>query len=154
MSKLLRATLAIGLVLSLVAAGGCGGDTQKKNDYVKAINKVQTDFANAASKLQAGGAGSGEAGAKKTFANLKAAIDKVVADLQGVKPPDSVKALHNELIGEMKSFGQSIQRAGASLGSKDPQKILAAQTQFATDAGQVGAKIGATIDKINTELHK
>lgn len=154
MTKLLRALLVGALAISLVVAGGCGGDTKKKNDYVNAVNKVQTDFANAVSKLQSAGAGSGVAGAQKTFTNLKAAIDKVVGDLQGVTPPDSVKNLHNELIAEMKSFGSSIDAAGASLSSKDPQKILAAQTKFATDASGVATKIGNTIDKINTQLHK
>ena len=142
------------LAISLVGAAGCGGDTKKKNDYVDAVNKVQTDFANAVSKLQTASAGSGISGAQKTFANLGTAIDKVVSDLQGVTPPDSVKNLHNQLIAEMKSFGVSIKTAGASLSSGDPKKILAAQTKFATDASGVATKIGNTIDQINTQLHK
>ena len=39
MTKLLRALLVGALAISLVVAGGCGGDTKKKNDYVNAVNK-------------------------------------------------------------------------------------------------------------------
>ena len=52
MTRLLRVALVGVLALSLVAGAGCGGDTKKKDDYVDAVNKVQTDFATAVSNLQ------------------------------------------------------------------------------------------------------
>ena len=155
MTSLVRAAVVTAALLSLVVAAGCGSDTKASNDYVDAINKVQTDFANNVQKVgSAPSTGSDPtAAAKKTFTDLKAAIDKVIADLQGVKPPDKVKALHNQLISEMKQFNQEVQAAGASLSSADPKKILAAQSKFASDASTLGTKISQTISDINDKLH-
>ena len=154
MTSLVRTAAVCLAVLSLVAVAGCGSDTKSSNQYVEAINKVQQDFANNVQKVGQSSAGSDpQAAAKKTFSDLKTAIDKVIADLQGVKPPDKVKDLHNQLISEMKEFDDQVKSAGDSLSSKDPQAILKAQTQFATSASTLGAKISKTIDDINTKLH-
>ena len=154
MTSLARAALVCVAVLSLVGAVGCGGDTKSKNDYVSAINKVQTDFANSVQKVgTSSSAGSDPAAAaKKTFADLKAAIDKVIADLRGVEPPDEVKTLHSQLISEMTEFGNQVKAAGDSLSSKDPTAILKAQSQFASSASTLGTRISKTIDDINSKL--
>jgi hypothetical protein len=149
MKSLLRLTLLLATVLALVAATGCGSDTKSSNDYVTALNKVQTDFAASVSKTSAAGSGTQAA---DVFTNLSTAIDKLIADLKGVEPPDKVKDLHNELISEMTQFKSQVEAAGASLKSGDAQKIVAAQTKFATEASQLGTKIGQTIDGINKKL--
>ena len=51
MSSLARMVVVTATVLSLVVVAGCGSDTKASNDYVKAINKVQTDFVNNVQKL-------------------------------------------------------------------------------------------------------
>jgi hypothetical protein len=86
------------------------------------------------------------------FANLNTAIDKVISDLKAVKPPDKVKDLHNELISQLGTFNGAVQKAGVALQTGDPQKILKAQSTFATDASTVGTKLGQTIQAINTKL--
>jgi hypothetical protein len=138
--------------LSLVAAG-CGSDSQSTNDYVTAINKVQTNFAKDVKTVgteQSGG--DPAAAAKKTFADLMAAIDRVVADLKAVKPPDKVKDLHNQLVSEMSQFDSQVKAAGESLSSKDPKAIETAQTQFASSASTLGTQISQTIGAINKKL--
>jgi hypothetical protein len=151
-SPLLAVTVCLA-ALSLVAAG-CGSDTKTSNDYVNAINKVQTDFANNVQKVGSAPSGSDPtAAAKKTFSDLNAAIDKVISDLKAVKPPDKVKDLHNQLVSEMVQFNGQVKAAGDSLSSKDPSKILAAQSKFASDASTLGTKISQTIDQINQKLH-
>ena len=149
MKRLLRAALVLTAVLALVAAAGCGSDTKSSNDYVNALNKVQTDFADSVSKTSAAGSGGKAA---DVFTNLSTAIDKLIADLKGVEPPDKVKDLHNELISEMTQFKSQVEAAGASLKSGDAAKIVAAQTKFATEASALGTKIGQTIDGINKKL--
>jgi hypothetical protein len=133
---------------------GCGGDTKSSNDYVSAINKVQTDFANDVQKVGGSPAAGSDptAAAKKTFADLKTAIDKVIVDLKGVEAPDKVKALHNQLISEMSDFDTQVKAAGDSLNSKDPQAIAAAQSKFASSASTLGTRISKTINDINTTL--
>lgn len=141
-------------VLALVATG-CGGDTKKSNDYVDAVNKAQTDFADNIQKVgtSAPSGGDAAAAAKQTFSNLSTAIDKVVSDLKAVDPPDDVKDLHNELISELNEFGGQVKEAASSISSNDPQAIVAAQSKFATSASSLGTRISKTISDINTKLH-
>ena len=51
MTSLLRLAVAGVAILALVAGTGCGSDTKSSNDYVSAVNKVQTDFANNVRKV-------------------------------------------------------------------------------------------------------
>src|SRR5215212_3140886 len=154
MTSLLRAAVICAAALSLVVAAGCGGDTKSSNDYVSAINKVQTDFAADVQKVgSSSSAGSDPAAAaKKTFTDLKTAIDKVIADLKGIEAPDKVKDLHNQLIAEINDFQDQVKAAGDSLNSKDPQAIVSAQSKFATSASSLGTRISKTISDINTKL--
>src|SRR5437763_1604208 len=109
MTRLLRVALVTALSLSLVAAAGCGSSNKESNDYVKAINKAQTDFATSVSKLQSSGS------VKDTFANLETAIHKVVTDVKAVKPPDKVRDLHEELVGELNQLEQEVKAASAAI---------------------------------------
>jgi hypothetical protein len=157
MTSFLRAAAVTAAALSLVVITGCGSsDTKSSNDYISAINKVQTDFAANVQKVGSGTSANGSdpaAAAKKTFADLKTAIDKAISDLKGVNPPDKVKSLHGDLISEMQEFETDVKAAGASLSTKDSSKILKAQSAFATSAGTLGTRISQTIDAINKKLH-
>jgi hypothetical protein len=153
MTRLLRSVLLLATALALVAGTGCGSsDTKTSNDYVGAINKAQTDFAASVSKMSATPASSAKKATGGPFANLNAAIDKVISDLKAVKAPDKVKELHTELIAELGTFNGAVQKAGAALKTGDPQKILKAQSTFAKDASTIGTKLGQTIQAINTKL--
>ena len=154
MTSLLRAAVICAAALALVVTAGCGSDTKSNNEYVSAINKVQTDFAADVQKVGSGSSAGSDpaAAAKKTFSDLKTAIDKVIADLKAVDPPDKVKDLHDQLIAEMNDFEDQVTAAGDSLDSKDPQTILSAQSKFATSASSLGTRISKTISDINTKL--
>jgi hypothetical protein len=153
MTSLLRAAVICAAALSLVVAAGCGGDTKSSNEYVSDINKVQTDFAADVQKVGSSSGGSDPAAAaKKTFADLKTAIDKVIADLKGIEAPDKVKDLHNQLIAEMNDFDTEVKAAGDSLNSADPTAIVKAQSKFATSASSLGTRISKTIGDINAKL--
>lgn len=154
MTSLLRLAVACLAAISLVAGAGCGSDTKSSNDYVKAINKVQTEFASDIQKVGTSAPSGTDpaAKAKQTFSDLGAAIDKAVTDLKAVDPPDEVKDLHNQLIAEMTQFGSQVNTASASLKSGDPQAIVAAQSKFAASASAVGQQISKTIGDINKKL--
>jgi outer membrane murein-binding lipoprotein Lpp len=154
MNSFARVVVVCVAALALVVASGCGSDTKSSNDYVSAINKVQTDFANDVQKVGTSSAAGSDpaAAAKKTFTNLKAAIDKVIVDLKAVDPPDKVKDLHNQLIAEMNDFDTEVKAAGDSLNSADPTAIVKAQSKFATSASSLGTRISKTIGDINTKL--
>jgi hypothetical protein len=155
MSSLARAALVSLAALALLVGTGCGGDTKEANDYVSAVNKVQTDFAKSIQKAGASSASKSSdptAAAKETFADLNTAIGKVVSDLKAVDPPEKVKDLHDDLISEMTEFQRQVKAAGESLSSKDPQTITTAQSKFAASASTLGTRISKTIDDINAKL--
>jgi hypothetical protein len=154
MTSLARAVALVVAALALVVVAGCGSDTKESNNYVNAINKAQTDFANNVQKIGSASASGSDpaAAAKKTFQDLDAAINKVVADLKAVDPPDKVKDLHDQLVSELGQFESQVKKAGDSLGSGDPQAIVKAQTTFASSASSLGTQISKTINDINSKL--
>src|SRR6476661_8460784 len=104
MTSLARAALVTIAALALLVGAGCGGgDTQSANDYVKSINKVQTDFASSMNSTAAPSTSSSDpmASAKATFSKIDTGLKKVVAELKGIKPPDKVKTQHQDLIREI-----------------------------------------------------
>ena len=142
----MQRTLAVALSLAFLVA--CGGDTTAKNEYVAAVNRAQTEFAAGIAKARPG------ADAAKTFDDMQAAIDKVVADLRAVDPPDEVAALHERLVREMAGFGTAVEQAAGSLTSGDPGKLAAAQAAFTRSTAGAGRKIDATIGQINAKLQE
>jgi peptidoglycan hydrolase CwlO-like protein len=151
MSQLLRLALLAALALSLVAAG-CGDDTAAKNEYVDAVNKAQTDFAAAVQKIQADASSASPDQAKQVFDDLAGEVDNVVSDLEAVEPPEEVSDLHNRLVDQMGSFGDSIREAGDSIDGGDPQAIIEATTKFSQEVSKLGTDISTTINEINQQL--
>ena len=157
MSSLMRVLTICVAALALVVAAGCGGgsNTSSKNDYVTALNKVQTDFASSLSASAGTGTTSSSdplAGAKDTFKKIDAGLTKVVANLKGIKPPDEVKDLHQQLITEIDQLDQEVKKVSDSVGSGDLKKIATAQTDFAAAATKLQTQFSKTIDDINSKL--
>jgi len=148
MTRFLRPLLVTALALSLVGASGCG--SSKSNDYVNAVNKAANEFASSVKSVPAA---TSPSQIKSTTDKYKAAIDKVIGDLKAASPPDKVKALHNELIGELQQFDAAVTKFGAASGTSDPAKLTAAATQFAKDFSAIVGKVPTTIDAINKKLH-
>ena len=145
----MQRTLPVALSLAFLVA--CGGDTTAKNEYVAAVNKAQTEFAAGIGKAAPSAT---EADATKVFGDMQAAIEKVVADLRAVEPPDEVAALHQRLVREMADFGTAVEKAAGSLRSGDPGKLAAAQAAFTKSTAGAGRKIDATIGQINAKLQE
>lgn len=156
MLKLARAAIVLMLVLAAsLAASGCGGDVKKNNDYVEAVNKAQNEFASTFDRLNESiTATSSPKEDRATLTRFRKAIDRVVADLRKVTPPDKVKDQHKELIDEISSYGREITKARKAFGSSDPAKVIAAQTQLVTAVTSVSSRINSTIDQINKKLQE
>src|SRR3954447_23860919 len=153
MTSFARAALVTIAALALLVGAGCGGggDTQSANDYVKSINKVQTDFAS--SMNSSAPAGSDPiASAKTTFTKIDSGLQKVVTELKGITPPDKVKTQHQDLIREIGDLDSEVKKITASVSGGDIQKIAAAQTKFATQAEKLQTQFGETITQINKKL--
>jgi hypothetical protein len=144
------AVLALGVV-----ASGCGSDTKAANDYVDAVNRAQNDFAATFDRLSSQiTSTSTPAQDQKTLDGFKRAVDKVVGDLKAVEPPSKVKPLHDELVGEISSYGKEIDKAKTAFAKGSPKEIIKAQTQLVTAVTRVSAQINRTIDAINKKLRE
>lgn len=149
-----RAAIVLALLVALLAAG-CGNDTEKKNDYVNAVNAAQTRFQQTFDRLQSEiTATSTPAQDRKTLGRFKVAVDRVIADFKAIKPPSEVADLHRRLVVAVGDYRPAIADATQGYKSNDPRKILAASTRFARAVKGVGDRITATINQINQKLHE
>ena len=155
MLKPARAAIVLVLLLAAVGAAGCGGDVKQNNEYVDAVNKAQNEFASTFDRLNSQiTSTSSPKQDRATLKRFQVAIDKVVADLNKVDPPDKVKDQHKELVGEISSYGDKLAEARKAFASSDPAKVIAAQTQLVTDVTEVSSRINSTIDSINKKLRE
>jgi hypothetical protein len=152
----LRASVLILVVAVALVASGCGGgDTKEANSYVDSVNKAQNEFATTFDKLSEQITSTSTADQdRETLDGFKTAVDKVVGDLRAVEVPDKVKPLHRQLIAEISSYGQEIDKAKAAFADNDPKAIVKAQTQLVSAVTSVSANINRTIDAINKKLRE
>jgi hypothetical protein len=148
--------LAAGLCLALVAASGCGGSgsgTGKKEAtrYTEAVNKVQTDFAASLTNAESKRTTNSKAASRQLEA-VKTALDKAVADLKAVKPPDKVAKLHNDLVAEMTQLDKGIGDAATALSAGNAKTLQQAQSKLSSELGNLGTRVQATIAAINRKL--
>jgi len=144
------AVLALG-----VALGGCGSDTKAANDYVDAVNKAQNDFASTFDRLSTQiTSKSTPQQDQETLDGFKRAVDKVVGDLKAVDPPSKVKPLHDDLVNEIATYGEEIDKAKRAFAKGSPEQIVRAQTQLVTAVTRVSGQINRTIDAINKKLRE
>lgn len=149
------APLALVLLACAAAVGGCAsGKVREANDYVNAVNKAQSSFAATSAqlltKISPGGAISSQ---KVTLQRFYSAVDGFVGQLQAIKPPARVRALHDRLIVAMQTFGRSLRSAGAAIVSRNAVRILTGQQQLASATTSVSQTINKTVLAINAALH-
>ena len=156
MTRLLRAVVLIVAVLALAGATGCFGSNGDENAYADQLNKVQNDFASSVAKALSSEPSQLDFKAEtiQSLGSLETAIDKLLADLKTVDPPAKVESLHHELINETQQFQVRVKEAVASLTSSEPQVIVAAQAQVATEAVQFGTTLRKAISRINDKLQE
>jgi hypothetical protein len=145
---------ALVLALCAVLLGGCGGDTKSKNDYVNKVNRAQSDFVavvdDSESRI------TGDASDKDTATQLdmiRTAAAKVVVELRAIKPPDKVRDLHADLVGEAQGLVTAFRKAADAYRSGEPSKILSAKVDLSKEVTRVNAQLSATIQALNNKLH-
>lgn len=154
----LRSILVVVVASVALIAAGCGGDTAEKNEYVDQVNKAQSDFAGQVTKLSSAiTAPSADTANPKTVASIRSyrdAVDGVVKDLQGIAPPEDVKAEHQQLVDAMSQYGKSVGAALDDLQGGTAQDRLKAAQQLQQASTQAGTQINQAIDAINTKLQE
>jgi hypothetical protein len=148
--------LSVLVALALaVALPGCGNDVEKSNAYVDAVNKAQNDFAVTFERLNKSiTSTSTPQQDRRTLGRFEAAVQAVTKRLTAVEPPESVGALHRQLIQEISGYGDEVEKARKAFASTDPQKVIAAQTDLVTAVTSVATRINTTIDQINKKLRE
>ncbi len=154
-----RARWAGALALLLLAAAllaGCGGgDTKTNNAYVDQVNKVQSEFAATFERLS--GQITATSTAKQDRATLegfKRAVDRTVADLRAIKPPDKVKDLHAQLAATIARYGAAIAAAEQGLTHADAAARAKASTKLSEETSTTSADFSRVIDEINRKLRQ
>jgi hypothetical protein len=148
-----RAAIVLLLLAALAALAGCGGGSQDRSDYAKALNKAQNGLAERFRSLQTQiTPTSTPAQDAKTLRAYEGAVSTTVADLRAVDPPSGLTALHQRLVGEVADYGTALRAARGRLGSDDPQAVLAAQGHLRTAIAQAGERLNATIRAINDKI--
>ena len=151
----MRRLLPLLAVVAIGAAAGCGTDTKAANDYVDAVNRAQNDFASTFDRLSSRiTSKSTPEQDQKTLEGFKRAVDKVVGDLRAVRAPDKVKPLHDQLVGEISSYGKEIDKAKSAFAHGSPKAIVKAQTDLYRAVTRVSGQINRTIDAINNKLRE
>jgi hypothetical protein len=142
--------LAATLVL---AAVGCGSDSEERNDYARAVNRAQTDFASSFRELSRRiTATSTPRQGRRTLQSFEEAVAEVVRDLKAIRAPDDVRPLHRRLTREIAAYGREIRRTEAAYETDAPQQILEAQTDLAGATTRISGRVNRTIDAINRAL--
>lgn len=154
MLKLSRILLVAFAAVALIAAG-CGGDTEEKNDYVDQVNKAQTEFADQVTKLSTAITSTSSSSTdQKTIESYQTAVDGVVKDLEGITPPEDVKAEHQQLVDAMSTYGESVGAALEDLQGGSAQDRLKAATELQTASSTAGTQINQAIEAINKKLQE
>jgi hypothetical protein len=144
------AVLALGAV-----AAGCGTDNKAANDYVGAVNRAQNEFATTFDRLRSRVTSTSTPEQdQKTLDGFKGAVDKVVGRLRAVEAPDDVKGLHQQLVGEISTYGTEIEKAKRAFAEGDAKAIIKARTDFEAAVTRVASQINRTIAAINKKLRE
>ena len=143
------------IVLSAAALAGCaGGDVEKSNEYVSAVNDAQTAFTATSERLQQEIEPGEQGGDPEAFREFYGAVDDFVGELREIEAPASVRPLHERLIATMVRFGDSLREAGRKITSGKAGLILDGQEELATASGDVATRLNRTIRSINDTLRQ
>lgn len=160
MASSLRRARSAGALLLVLALGlltaGCGGDdVQQTNTYVDEVNRIQTQFAATFERL-AGQltATSTAARDRRTLDGFQKAIEKTVADLERVEPPEKVTGLHQQLTDTMSSYGDAVRAAEAALAATSVAARATAQAKLAEQTSRASADFNRTVEAINRKLRE
>ena len=151
----MRRVLAI--VLAAVATAGLGAcgndDTEERNAYAGALNRVQGDFADSVRDLSGKITATATPGqGRRTLQGFEDDVDAVVRDLRAIRAPESIAPLHRRLITQIAGYREAISRAKEAYGSSSPRRILEAQTALADATTSISGRINRTIAAINRGL--
>ena len=121
--------------------------------YIETVNKVQSEFASKAAKLNLASPGS-PAAFKKSLDGLGVLLDTLIDDLDAAQPPEEVAAQHDELVGSLRDYGELVEANKEGLVSDDSARVSSSAAKIGEGSTKFSSSFDATIEEINTELGK
>jgi hypothetical protein len=171
LDRSLRALLALlaAAVLALGAAacgsdddsgaGGGSGDAAESSDseplskpeYEQQLNKAQTDFAAKAGKLDLANPSSPK-DFKNSLDKLVVLIDDLTQRLEKFEPPEQVGSQHDELVGLLEGYGETIEAEKGGLDSDEQKEVVDAADKLGKASTTFSANFSKTVNQINKRL--
>ena len=150
----MRWIAVVAALLALAVAGCGGGDVEQSNAYVDSVNLAQTRFASSFERLARDiTSTSTPAQDRATLRSIGSSLDATVLDLRKIKPPEKVKAQHDQLVNAIADYGTAIGEAQQKLGGT-PEQATAAEARLAADTAETSTKVNAAIAAINQKLRE
>jgi hypothetical protein len=138
--------------------GGSGGaatageqEPLSEEAYLKQVNAAQTDFAADAAKLDLANPTSAK-DFGRSLGSLEGLIDTLRTRLAEMAPPDEVGEQQDELVEQLRAYGDVIEREKGALTSGDPQKAKAAAQKVGKASTTFSQEFDATIEQVNANL--
>lgn len=154
MSGLARIALFMTTGALAVALGGCGaGDGAAKNEYVRAVNIAQAQFAGAARrvKLEITQTSSVEQD-QRALTHFGSTIDRLVAMLRAIREPADVRGAHARLVAVMAGHRDEVSSIIAKLRSPTSAVLDDVNRELGAATLMVNARLRTAIDAINGKL--
>jgi ABC-type uncharacterized transport system auxiliary subunit len=155
MSRPLRIASLTLLLLAALVLGACGGgsnDIEAKNTYVRELNAAQTEFARSADDISKQRVPDRASAKIRLVQRFTGAIDEIVGKLQDIEVPGAVRIEHQQLIDVMTGFRADVRKLTQTYRRGDRDKVEAAVSAFSAARAQVGARINAALEAINSKL--
>jgi hypothetical protein len=149
-----RVVASFVMVVLVLAAAGCGGGGDDgRKAYVEELNRAQAQLTQRFEAIQSRlPPTSTPAQNARTLRDYEAVVDRTVADLRRIDPPDGFAALHRRYIAQVAAYGAAVRSARELLGGRDPRQLLAAQASLKASILRTGRRIDATFRAINAKL--
>jgi hypothetical protein len=149
--RVLPLLLVVAATTGLVACGN--DDTEERNAYAGALNRVQSDFADSFRDLSGKITATTTPGqGRRTLQGFEDDVDAVVRDLRAIQAPDGIAPLHQRLISQIAGYRRAISRAKEAYASSSPRRILEAQTALVSATTAISGRINRTVAAINKGL--
>jgi hypothetical protein len=139
-----------------LAVSSCGAEQEaakRRNAYVVAVNRAQSDFGRSFRTLsrRVSSTTTPDEG-RRTLGRLEAAIDGVVVGLRRIDAPSDLRGLHRRLIREIGVYRAEIRRAEIEFATGSPQRSLRAEAALSRASTRLNERIRRTIAAINRRL--
>lgn len=118
--------------------------------YIDELNEVQTDFSEAAGKLNLSSPKSPQA-FQKSLEQLVTPIETLTSDLQEITPPAEVAEEHEQLISTMEDYRAAIEENVDDL-SGSPQEVKQAAEAISDASTTFSTDFDGAIQEINSKL--